>query len=90
MSKKPKINKEKKPRKDPRIQEVYEQDVEFVCPVRGKVVQKVKIKKYKTAMEQNGRHILIGKESLDDIEKTDDGLSIYDDGEELGVTGEET
>lgn len=76
--------------KDPRVQEVYEEIVTFNCPVRGKVSQKVKVVRYKSLIDQsNSKHILDSKDPLDRIENQDDGLSIYNDGEDLGITGEE-
>ena len=70
-----------KPRKDPRIERIYEEEVTFTCPVRGKVTQKVKIKKFKPLGEQGGKHIVVSSDSIDELEKNDDGLSIYNDGE---------
>ena len=64
-------------RKDPRIEKVYEKEVEFVCPVRGKVKQIVKIKKYKTLGESPIREIARSSDPLMDLDKIDDGLSIY-------------
>lgn len=80
-----KSSKEKKLRKDPRLEEVYEQEVEFTCPIRGKVKQRVKIKKYKTNA-QDVKHQIQTSESIDLLEERDNGLSIYNDGEELGIT----
>lgn len=77
---------DKKPRKDPRIEEIYEDTVSFMCPVRGLITQKVKIKRFKSFGEQ-AKHVLTGSEVVDKIEEQDDGLSIYSDGEELGVEG---
>ena len=75
-------------RKDPRVLETYEDVVEFNCPVRGKVKQKVKISRYKTISEQNGiKHVINSSDSIDKLEEQDDGLSIYSDGEDLGITG---
>jgi hypothetical protein len=74
---------------DPNIEEVYEETIWFNCPQRGRVSQKVKVKKYKSLVEQmKSKHILDSKDPLDRIESEDDGLSIYNDGEELGITGE--
>lgn len=82
--KKPKT--EKKPRKDPRIEDVYEEEVTFNCPVRGQVTQKVKIKRYKPFTEQNAKHLVASIDELTSkLEEQDDGLSIYSDGEELGL-----
>lgn len=80
----------KKVAKDPRIEEVYEQEVTFTCPVRGKVTQKVKIKRYKALSEQASKHILQSSDSIDRLEEQDDGLSIYSDGEDLGLSEKET
>lgn len=75
-----------KPRKDPRIEQVYEEEVTFMCPVRGLVKQKVKIKKYKPATDQQNKHLIVSvSELVDQLEEKDDGLSIYSDGEELGL-----
>lgn len=77
----------KKPAKDPRIEEVYEQEVTFTCPVRGLVKQKVKVKRFKAAvLNPDGKHVLQSSNSIDRLEEQDDGLSIYSDGEELGIT----
>jgi hypothetical protein len=86
--KKAAVVKKQKPKKDPRIQQVYEEEVTFMCPKRGLVKQKVKIKRYKTLEEQTNKHLVA---TIDEItaklDETDDGLSIYSDGEELGITG---
>ena len=81
-----KPKQDKKPRKDPRIEEIYEEEVEFICPVRGKIKQKVKVKRYKPLGEQSERHVIVGQDLTDVIEEKDDGLSIYNDGEDLGVS----
>jgi hypothetical protein len=81
---------EKKPRKDPRIEEIYEEEVTFNCPVRGQVTQKVKIKRYKPATEIDGKQLVVSLSELaSKLDEADDGLSIYSDGEELGVKGNE-
>lgn len=70
--------------KDPNIEETYEETVWFNCPQRGRVSQKVKVKRYKPLMEQmQSKHVLDSKDPLDRIESQDDGLSMYDadDGE---------
>lgn len=75
--------------KDPRIQEIREEVVWFNCPVRGRISQKVKVKRYKSLIEQtHSKYVLDSKDPLDKIDVQDDGLSIYNDGEELGITGE--
>ena len=77
-----KNNANQRPRKDPRIEEEYLEEVEFTCPVRGKVKQKVKIKKFKSFGEVVKLDQLAASRSkLDELEKKDDGLSIYGDGD---------
>lgn len=86
LKKKPKSKTEPK---DPRIEETYEETIWFNCPNRGRVSQKVKVKRYKSLIEQmNQKHILDSKDPLDRIDAQDDGLSIYNDGEDLGISGE--
>lgn len=72
MAKKVKKKIKKHVFKDPSIEEIVETVMEFICPIRGKVTQKVKIKKLKSVKVDNKQ--AIASESLDDI---DDGLSIY-------------
>ena len=42
---------------DPNVEEVYEEEVTFMCPTRGLVKQKVKIKRYKS-LTINNPHII--------------------------------
>jgi hypothetical protein len=73
-------------KRDPRIEEIYEEEVTFTCPVRGLVKQKVKIKRFKPLAEQEDKHLMVCVgELVDKLEEKDDGLSIYSDGEELGI-----
>lgn len=77
-----------KPKKDPRIEQIYEEEVSFTCPVRGLVKQKVKVKRFKTLEEQTSKHLVATIDELtSSLDEKDDGLSIYSDGEELGITG---
>ena len=83
-----KVEEKKKVRKDPRIEEIYEEEVTFDCPVRGKVKQKVKVKRFKPLAEQEQKHLVASiSELVERLDEKDDGLSIYSDGEELGLTG---
>lgn len=84
-----KATKTKAPKKDSRIEDIYEQEVTFTCPKRGKITQIVKIKRCKPAVINDGKYVLQSNNSIDRLEEQDDGLSIYSDGEELGITGEE-
>lgn len=86
---KPKASKPttaKSERKDPRVERVYEEYVEFICPVRGKVRQKVKIKKYKTRQDDHYVESLQPQQNLvDKLDDKDDGLSIYGEPDEEGT-----
>ena len=87
LTKASKIAKVSKPKRDPRIEEIYEEEVTFDCPVRGKVKQKVKIKRFKPLTEQDGKHLVVSVSELaEKLDEKDDGLSIYNDGEELGIS----
>jgi len=66
----------KAPRKDPRIKEVYEEEIEFMCPVRGLIKQKVKVRKFKQ-LSSDQRQLIGAGDPLADVESKDDGLSIY-------------
>ena len=81
----------KKLPKDSRIEEIYKEEVSFMCPVRGLVKQKVKIKRFKPMAEQEQKHLMASVgELVDKLEEQDDGLSIYNDGEELGIAAAPT
>lgn len=59
---------------DPSIEEVVEVEIEFTCPVRGKVKQKVKVKKLKKV--STDQKIFVGAQSIiDDLEKEEQELS---------------
>lgn len=78
-----------KERKDPRIEETYYEEVTFMCPKRGLVKQKVKIKRFKAAAVSDAKNLLIPLTELaSQLEEKDDGMSIYSDGEDLGLIGE--
>jgi hypothetical protein len=64
----------KKPTHDPNVEEIVEEWVEFTCPKRGKVRQKVKIKRLK-AMSADQRSIIGAKDMIDDLESKEDDIS---------------
>lgn len=66
--------------KDPQIEDVVEVEVEFVCPKRGKIKQKVKMKKLRSVKIDTIHHV-DAKLGLEDLDKEDDGLSMYGDAE---------
>lgn len=81
--------KEKKPkeRKDPRIKETYEEEISFMCPIRGLVKQKVKVKKFKPLNQQDPKYRIAPIDELTaKLDTEDDGMAIYSDGEDLGLT----
>jgi hypothetical protein len=81
-----KLKPRPKPKRDPRIEEEYYEIVEFICPVRGLVKQKVKVKRFKPLAEQMTKHLVASVGDLvDQLDEKDDGLAIYSDGEELGI-----
>ena len=67
----------KKERLDPRIEEIYEKEVEFICPMRGLVKQKVKIKRFKSLMQTTTVHTVPTTDTLNELESQDDGLSQF-------------
>jgi hypothetical protein len=77
----PKGSKNKiKSRSKPKVNDTYETEVEFMCPVRGKIKQKVKVKKLKPASTDFIHLIPSSEDALANIE--DDGLDIYDETDE--------
>jgi|GEM_PF-6380019 len=69
---------------DPRIEEVYEQEVKFLCPKRGWVTQKVKVKRYKTVVEGDPKHTIRPENDvIEKLESDDDGLQIYNEEESV-------
>ena len=78
-----------KERKDPRIEETYYEEVTFMCPNRGLVKQKVKVKRFRATTVNDAKNILTPLTELaSQLEEKDDGMSIYSDGEDLGLTGD--
>lgn len=74
---KPKQNKVKKVVfQDPEVENLVEVEIEFICPKRGKIKQKVKMKKLKSVKVQTIKRA-DGQIGLDDLDKDDDGLSMY-------------
>jgi len=74
---KPKKKSAKKVAVDPNIEEIYEETIEFHCPKRGLVKQKVKVRKFKTRCIDTVDILKAESDIIDKIEEADDGLSIY-------------
>ena len=71
----------KRPKKsdDPMVKEIVEIEVEFDCPVRGKVKQKVKMKRLKSIKDIMKAQVNI--EGIDSIDK-DTEIQAYDENTE--------
>ena len=65
----------------PDLLEVYETEIEFTCPVRGLVKQKVKVKKLKSVDVQPITDIRRSKSLTDELDLKYSGLDL--DGNEL-------
>jgi hypothetical protein len=73
-------NKSTQPKIDPRIEEIYETVIEYDCPVRGRVKQKVLVKKLRDNATDIGPTVN-AVDPIAEVEKEDDGLSIYSEEE---------
>lgn len=63
---------------DPRVERIYEEWIERLCPKTGKKIkQKVKIVRYKPLSEQVEKHVVPTTSVDTELEKLDDGLHIY-------------
>jgi ribosomal protein L13 len=61
--------------KDPQVEEVVEVEVEFMCPKRGLVKQKVKMKKLKAVASDPHRVFVGAKDIIDDLESKEEDIS---------------
>jgi len=70
--------------KDPTIEEIVEIEVEFMCPKRGLVKQKVKMKKLKKVVDSGPKTFMGASSVIDDLEQeeTERLLSAPPDAEE--------
>lgn len=76
-------NKKSAQSANPMVEEILEIEVEYVCPKRGKVKEKVKMKRLKP-IKVDMQYVVGAKDDMKEINE-DDGLSIYEgteDGEE--------
>lgn len=67
-------NKKKHVFQDPMVEEIVEEWVEYTCPVRGLVRQKVKIKKLKRVSSEQ-KVVIGGRDIIDDLESKEDDIS---------------
>lgn len=61
--------------KDPMIEEIVEEWVEFMCPKRGLVRQKIKIKRLKRVTHDPHRTFVGAQSLIDDLEAKEDDIS---------------
>lgn len=61
--------------KDPQVEEIVEVEVEFICPKRGKVKQKVKMKKLKKVTHDPHRVFVGAKDIIEDLESKEEDFS---------------
>lgn len=71
-------------KRDPLLENEFETVIEFDCPVRGRVKQKVKVKKYKTSSTEPMTNIVTASDTISELEEDDSGFSIYTPSEEEG------
>jgi hypothetical protein len=68
-----------KPQKGPKLESTYETEIEFMCPVRGLVKQKVKVKKYQSTEIQQIDDIRTSNNLTDQLDLKYSGLMLDDD-----------
>lgn len=66
MKKKAAVAPVVKPEKGPAPEKIYETEIEYMCPVRGLIKQKVKVKKYRGCDPQLVDDIRLPSKSLTD------------------------
>jgi hypothetical protein len=54
---------------DPNIQEIIEVEVEFTCPIRGKIKQKVKMKRLKS-IKVDTRQLISHSNDIENLDKS--------------------
>ncbi len=69
--------------KDPMVEEIVTEEIEFNCPIRGKVKQKVKVKRLKKVNTDSRPIMNASQDAVDALDREDDGLTIYDESEEI-------
>ena len=78
--KKPQTKQKAKPKakKDPRIEREYYTEIEFTCPVRGKVKQKVKVKRYRSILKPLDTVPVSINSGEEEIDAADSGMHVFD------------
>ena len=74
------MKKKTKDSKTPVVTETYETEIEYTCPIRGKVKQKVKVKRYNSIELQAVEDVLLPSKSVaDKIDLKYSGLILEDE-----------
>lgn len=73
--------KRRQPKVDNDLVEIVEEEIEFNCPVRGRIKQKVKVKRLK-AVKVHQLDVVATSDAAEAIDAMDDGLEIYSNSEE--------
>lgn len=76
---KKKIEPVVKPEKGPVLESTYETEIEFTCPVRGLVKQKVKVKRYQGSQPVPVVDIRPSNSLTDKLDAKHSGLMLEDD-----------
>lgn len=69
----------KQPEKGTALEKTYETEVEFMCPVRGLVKQKVKVKKYQSTDLKQVDNVRPSSSVSDQLDLKYSGLMLDDD-----------
>jgi len=68
-----------KPEKKPVLEKTYETEIEFMCPVRGLVKQKVKVKKYQGSEFESIDEVRQSSNLTDQLDQKYSGLIPVED-----------
>lgn len=58
-------------KKDPSVEEIVEVEIEYVCPKRGKVKEKVKVKRLKS-FKVDSSQMINTRDMVEDVDNTDE------------------
>lgn len=65
--------------KSPAVMNTYETEIEYDCPVRGKVKQKVKVQRYQSVEPDPFEEVLPSKSVTEKLDAKHSGLLLSDD-----------
>lgn len=82
-----KVKKQAKEKVDPNVVEEYYEEYSFMCPKRGKVIQQVKVKRFKAKDTGSNGYVAPSQDVVEKLEE-EDKLSIYST-EEMERGGDE-